>query len=49
MTNLGHHPFPAKRLLSFFGSYVFDVDPIGNAESVIRSSSGSVHVGFARL
>ena len=42
---LGPGIFPT----SFFGSYVFDVDPIGSDESVIRSSSRSVYVGFARL
>ena len=41
--------FLCQKLPSFFGSYVFDVDPIGSDESVIRSSSGSVYVGFARL
>ena len=38
-----------QNLPSFLGSYVFDVDPSGNDESVVLSSSGSVRVGFARL
>ena len=41
--------FLCQKLPSFLGSYVFDVDPIGSDESVIRSSSGSVYVGFARF